>query len=153
MCGNSFPISVVTTGLHPILNSFHLPTCPTPLPQPQLQTPCAIQGHNTGAPFLPSNQFQAQVTDTNPKLLHLASQTPWCKPLQHMASTALGITVQMRETLLTCPREQYCWNHRLAAAHQPHTRIKSGLLQLSLRVTRSVSPRMLTPNTHGLNVN
>lgn len=41
------------------------------------------------------------VTGSKPKLLHLANQTPWCKPLQHMASTALGVTVQTRETLLT----------------------------------------------------
>lgn len=61
--GNSFPISVVTAGLHPSCIAFtypasrHLPpTGPTAL----LQTPCAIQGHITGAPFLPSNPFQAQ---------------------------------------------------------------------------------------------
>lgn len=35
-------------------------TRPTPLLQPQLQTPCAIQEHITGAQFLPSNWFQAQ---------------------------------------------------------------------------------------------
>lgn len=95
MWGNSFPISVVTAGLHPIPHSFHLPsllpTGPSPLLQPRLHTPCAIQGHSTGALFCP-------VINSKPKLLHLASQAPWCNPLQHTASTALGVTSHQRNS-------------------------------------------------------
>lgn len=160
-----FPISdlqektVVTTGLHPTQLSPYQPTQPHATSYPHVvarhcssyncQHCLLAKSTSLGLRFCP-------VTDFKPKLLHLASQTPQCKPLHRTASTALELTMHnQRDSAYVppVPRPQYSPNHRQSAVYPPSTRIKSGLLQPSLRVTQSISPRMLTPNTHGLNVN
>lgn len=60
--GNSFPISVVTAGLHPILHSFHLPSLmPPPTHRSHTQSLDVLsKGTSLGLLFLSSNPFQAQ---------------------------------------------------------------------------------------------
>lgn len=122
--------------------------------------PCHHSGHSYNRCLLPQSMSLGlsfcPVTNSKPRLFRLASETPGCKPFQHTANTALELTGHNHRNPADrppVPRSQYCRSYRQSAANAPSTRIKSGCLQLSLRVTRSVSPRMLTPNTHGLNVN
>lgn len=135
--GNSFPISGVTAGLHPTLHSLTPPTRPSPVLQPQLQTPCAIQGHIPGAPSLPRNPLQAQALASG------KSNSQHCT----------GDSCSKQRNSADSPHVPEASPADSPGQQQPRRGIKSGLLQLSLRVTRSASPRMLTPNTHGLNVN
>lgn len=106
--------TVATAGLHPTQLSLLSAYPPHATSYPHV-VPHRCSSHNCHCRLLPKNASPGlrfcPVTESQPKLLHLASQARWCKPLQHTARTALELTAHNHRNSADfppVPRPQCC---------------------------------------------